>query len=126
MAINNRHDFHAFSAFRCPNLCPATLRHHERRVDEAFFFIQRTSVAKLVSNIGEATPTIIAWTLDTKNYRAIPTMSDGTGGAPLDLRPLFERFNEEAVISAPPPFAITNVASMKHSSSSSAPLSQAR
>jgi hypothetical protein len=25
MAINNRHDFHAFSAFRCPNLCPATL-----------------------------------------------------------------------------------------------------
>jgi hypothetical protein len=51
MAINNRHDFHAFSAFRCPNLCPATLGHHERRVDEAFFFIQRTSVAKLVSNI---------------------------------------------------------------------------
>src|SRR5262249_28305801 len=29
---------------RCPNLCPATLGHHERRVDEAFFFIQRTSV----------------------------------------------------------------------------------
>src|SRR5262245_48710153 len=25
---------------RCPNLCPATLGHHERRVDEAFFFIQ--------------------------------------------------------------------------------------
>jgi len=45
VAINNRHDFHAFSAFRCPNLCPATLGHHERRVDEAFFFIQRTSVA---------------------------------------------------------------------------------
>jgi len=27
-------------------------------------------------------------------------MSDGTGGAPLDLRPLFERFNEEAVLTA--------------------------
>src|SRR5262249_16863805 len=43
MAINNRHDFHAFSASRCPNLC-ATLGLHERRVGEAFFFIQRTSV----------------------------------------------------------------------------------
>jgi hypothetical protein len=48
VAINNRHDFHALPAFRCPNLCPATLGHHERRVDEAFFFIQRTSLAKLV------------------------------------------------------------------------------
>jgi hypothetical protein len=33
-----------------PSLPTATLGHHERRVDEAFFFIQRTSVAKLVSN----------------------------------------------------------------------------
>ena len=56
MAINNRHDFHAFSAFRCPNLCPATRGHHERRVDETFFFIQRTSVAKLVSNIRQQPP----------------------------------------------------------------------
>src|SRR5262249_24821328 len=56
MAINNRHDFHAFSAFRRPNLCPATLGHHERRVDEAFFFIHRTSVAKLVSNIRQQLP----------------------------------------------------------------------
>src|SRR5215471_12589554 len=56
MAINNRHDFHAFSTFRCPNLCPATLGHYERRVDEAFFFIQRTSVAKLVSNIRQQPP----------------------------------------------------------------------
>jgi hypothetical protein len=36
MAINNRHDFHAFYASRCPNLC-ATLGLHERRVGEAFF-----------------------------------------------------------------------------------------
>jgi len=48
--------FMSFSAFRCPNLCPATLGHHERRVDEAFFFIQRNSVAKLVSNIRQQPP----------------------------------------------------------------------
>jgi hypothetical protein len=35
--------------------------------------------------------------VDPVHYRAIPTMSDGTGGAPLDLRPLFERFCEEAI-----------------------------
>src|SRR5262249_53215033 len=32
------------------------LGHHERRVDEAFFFIQRTSGAKLVSNIRQQPP----------------------------------------------------------------------
>src|SRR5262249_2110177 len=37
---------------------------------------------------GEATPTIIAWTLDTAHYRAIPTLSNGTQGAVLDLRDL--------------------------------------
>ena len=31
-------------------------RHHERRVDEPFFFIQRTSVAGLVSNIRHQPP----------------------------------------------------------------------
>jgi hypothetical protein len=45
---------------------------------------------------GEAAPTIVNWTLDRKNYRAIPTMSDGKPGAPLDLRPLFETYHEEA------------------------------
>jgi len=54
MAINNRHDFHAFSASRCPNLC-ATLGLHERRVGEAFLFIQRarsikTSLARVEDN----------------------------------------------------------------------------
>src|SRR6476646_8244088 len=73
MAINNRHDFHAFSAFRCPNLCPATLGHHERRVDEAFFFIQRTSVAKLVSNIRQQPPQnlIAAPSLKAPMYRFV-------------------------------------------------------
>ena len=45
---------------------------------------------------GEATPTIINWTIDRVHYRAIPTMSDGKPGAPLDLRPLFEAYHEEA------------------------------
>src|SRR6516162_1168970 len=73
MAINNRHDFHAFSAFRCPNLCPATLGHHERRVDEAFFFIERTSVAKLVSNIRQQPPQnlIAAPSLKALMYRFV-------------------------------------------------------
>jgi len=46
---------------------------------------------------GEAAPTIITWTIDREHYRAIPTMSDGKPGAPLELRPLFEQFNDEAV-----------------------------
>src|SRR5262249_21193139 len=39
---------HAFSALRRSDLRPATLRHHERRIDEAFRFIQGAFVAKLV------------------------------------------------------------------------------
>src|SRR5262249_34612688 len=73
MAINNRHDFHAFSAFRCPNPCPATLGHHKRRVDEAFFFIHRTSVAKLVSHIRQQAPQhlIAAPSLKAPMYRFV-------------------------------------------------------
>ena len=41
---------------------------------------------------GEDAPTIISWVLDHKNYTAIPTMSDGRAGAPLELRGLFELF----------------------------------
>jgi len=44
---------------------------------------------------GEAAPTIVSWTLDRKNYRAVPTMSNGTQGAVLELRGLFEQFVEE-------------------------------
>ena len=44
---------------------------------------------------GEAAPTIVSWTLDRKNYRAVPTMSNGTQGAVLELRGLFELFVEE-------------------------------
>src|SRR5215471_1171770 len=39
---------------------------------------------------GKTAPTIVAWTLDTKDYVAHPTLSDGQAGAPLDLRPLFQ------------------------------------
>ena len=48
MAIHNRHDFHAFSALRWSDFRPATFSHNERRIDEAFFFIQRAFVAKLM------------------------------------------------------------------------------
>src|SRR6266540_3670989 len=73
MAINNRHDFHAFSAFRCPDLCPATLGHNEGCVDEAFFFVQCTSVAKLVGHIRQhATQNLIAApSLKTSMYRFV-------------------------------------------------------
>src|ERR1700752_515560 len=51
MAIHNRHDFHAFSALRWSDFRSATFGHNERRIDEAFFFVQRAFVAKLVGNI---------------------------------------------------------------------------
>jgi hypothetical protein len=41
---------------------------------------------------GEDAPTIINWTIDTTHYRAVPTMSDGRAGAPLELRGLFKQF----------------------------------
>jgi hypothetical protein len=44
---------------------------------------------------GEAASTITNWTIDRVQYRAVPTMSDGTFGAPLDLRPLFEAYHTE-------------------------------
>src|ERR1700746_3760010 len=51
MAIHNRHDFHAFSALRWSDFRPATFGHNECRIDEAFFFVQRALVAKLVGNV---------------------------------------------------------------------------
>jgi hypothetical protein len=45
---------------------------------------------------GEASPTIISWAVDPVHYRAVPTMSNGKPGAPLDLRPLFEAYHQEA------------------------------
>src|SRR2546422_11760479 len=61
MAIHNRHDFHALSALRSSDFRPAALGHDERCVDEAFFFVQCASIAKLVGNIRQhATQNLIA------------------------------------------------------------------
>jgi hypothetical protein len=46
---------------------------------------------------GEAAPSVVSWVVDTTHYRAIPTMSDGKAGAPIELRPLFEKFCDEAI-----------------------------
>src|SRR6476661_6322324 len=56
MAIHNGHDFHAFSTLRSSDFQPAALGHNEGCVDEAFFFVQCTSIAKLVSNIRQHAP----------------------------------------------------------------------
>src|SRR5262250_241562 len=71
MTIHDCHDFHAFSALRRSNLRPATLRHHERRIDEAFRFIQRTFVAKLVGYIHQLSP---------KNFTAAPGLKAPMNG----------------------------------------------
>lgn len=39
---------------------------------------------------------LVAWQLDRKAYAAIPILSDGSKGAPLNLRALFEQFQAEA------------------------------
>src|SRR6201981_4219852 len=56
MAIHNGHDFHAFSTLRSSDFQPAALGHNEGCVDEAFFFVQCTSITKLVSNIRQHAP----------------------------------------------------------------------
>jgi hypothetical protein len=50
---------------------------------------------------GEDSLTIVSWTLDRKNYRAVPTMSNGQAGAPLDLRGLFEQYLIETSAATP-------------------------
>jgi Collagen triple helix repeat (20 copies) len=44
---------------------------------------------------GEAAPIFIGWKIDRERFLAIPTMSDGEEGAPLELRSLFEQFQIE-------------------------------
>jgi hypothetical protein len=38
----------------------------------------------------------VSWTIDRTHYRAVPTLSNGTQGPVLELRPLFEQFALEA------------------------------
>lgn len=40
--------------------------------------------------------TIVGWIIDREAFVAKPVMSDGSGGAELDLRPFFEQFHSEA------------------------------
>jgi hypothetical protein len=42
------------------------------------------------------TPTILGWKIDRASYSATPIMSDGSDVEPLQLRPLFEQFHDEA------------------------------
>src|SRR6516164_5247556 len=56
MTIHDCHDFHAFPALRRSDPRPTTLRHHERRIDEASRFIQGAFVAKLVGYIHQHSP----------------------------------------------------------------------
>ena len=51
MTIHNRHDFHAFSAFRRTDFRPTAFGHRKGRVDEALLFIERAALSKLVGDI---------------------------------------------------------------------------
>ena len=44
---------------------------------------------------GDPGLTILGWQIDPPNYQAIPVMSDGTEGPPLELRGLFKQFDDE-------------------------------
>jgi hypothetical protein len=44
---------------------------------------------------GEPAPTITGWRVDRTAYAAVPLLSDGSEGAPLELRGLFEQFYNE-------------------------------
>src|SRR5215470_2281131 len=73
MAIDNRHDFHAFSALRCADFCPTAFSHYECRIDEAFLFIERPFVAKLVGDIRQYPPQglIAAPSLEASMHRFV-------------------------------------------------------
>src|ERR1700722_9070750 len=56
VAIDYRHDFHAFSAFGEPDFCSAAFGHDEGCVDEAFPLVQDASLAKIVGQINQNAP----------------------------------------------------------------------
>jgi hypothetical protein len=45
---------------------------------------------------GERAPSIVSWRIDRASYLAVPVMSDGLEGPALQLRSLFEEYNEAA------------------------------
>jgi hypothetical protein len=44
---------------------------------------------------GKDAARIVSWAINRENYSATPIMSDNSRGPPLELRELFQRFNEE-------------------------------
>jgi len=44
---------------------------------------------------GEPAPSITGWRVDCASYTAVPVLSDGSEGAPLELRSLFQQFLDE-------------------------------
>ena len=54
----------------------------------------------LIGPRGEPAPTITGWRVDRAAYSAVPLLSDGSEGAPLELRDLFKQFLDE-VAAAP-------------------------
>jgi hypothetical protein len=46
----------------------------------------------LIGPRGEPAPTITGWRIDRASYAAVPVLSNGIEGAPLELRGLFEQF----------------------------------
>jgi GDP-mannose 4,6 dehydratase len=56
MPIHNRHDFQAFPTFRRADLRATAFGQHKGCVDEALFFIEHTSFAKLIGDVGRNVP----------------------------------------------------------------------
>jgi hypothetical protein len=82
-----------------PGLCPGegweplSKRGQRSRRGEAIRGPQGEKGAK--GDKGDDALEIVNWHVDPVNYRAIPFMSSGKAGKPLELRALFERFLEE-------------------------------
>ena len=49
----------------------------------------------LIGPRGEPAPRITGWRVDHAAYTAVPLLSDGSEGAPLELRSLFKQFLDE-------------------------------
>jgi hypothetical protein len=50
--------------------------------------------------MGHANPAICGWRVDCATYTAVPLLSDGSEGAPLELRSLFKQFLDEVAARA--------------------------
>ena len=49
----------------------------------------------LIGPKGDPAPTITGWRVDCAAYTAVPLLSNGSEGAPLELRDLFKQFFDE-------------------------------